>query len=115
MKEFANKQFLKALFIGGPLIVAGLVSLVVFVGLALNDAPLWKLFLCFIFGVSFLYTALWVTGFWGKWGMILFFTLAPLVVLMDFAVNPVAPLGSIVFGIVCLYIFVDKNVLSKNS
>ena len=39
---------------------------------------------------------LWATGFWGNWGLLVFFGLAPVIILLDQTLNPLFPSGTLV-------------------
>jgi hypothetical protein len=46
---------------------------------------------------------LWGEGFWGRWGLILFFALLPIVLITDLTINPFFPLGTIIVAAICYW------------
>lgn len=103
-----TKRFLKAVFVGGPLAIVTLGAFVAVIAIA-GSSPIDYLYL--IMNVVVLAMAsiatVWATGFWGRWGMIVFFTLAPVLIVIDFSINPLFPSGviavaSILYGGKCV-------------
>ena len=46
-----------------------------------------------VFGLAL--ATLWATGFWGRWGLAIFFALAPVIIVLDSAINPFFPAGAL--------------------
>lgn len=110
MKEEALK-FLKGVFIGG---FFSLVSLCFLVALIIQLAPenrsvFWLVVFSFGLACSSL-GALWGAGFWGRWGLVLFFAFAPIVLITDFSLNPFFPSGTIFIAVVCCWPRGQKHV-----
>ena len=100
-------RLLRTLILGAPLVMLMLLSMV-FLGIALADHPerrLLELIAAVAVFVSSLMGLLWATGWWGRWLMVVFLVAAPLVVVLDFAINPLFPVGAVLFGAVCLAAF----------
>jgi hypothetical protein len=100
MNEHISKRFWKGVLLGGPMAAGMLFSLIAFVGMYGNEGQYeaWQLVTALTAFAVFLLGTLWATGFWGRWGMLAFFALAPVIVVADFAVNPYAPAGSILLA-----------------
>jgi len=111
MKEVISKRFLKALLIGGPMAVGMFFSLVAFVGMYGNNElyEVRHLAITLISFLIFLLATFWATGFWGRWGMLVFFMFAPLILVVDFTVNPLAPVGSIIVSSIFLWLTESKG------
>jgi|GEM_PF-6383009 len=97
-------KFIKGVLIGG---LFSLISLGLLIGLfveAMNEElnVLMLLSLSIAFVVSVLLT-LWGAGFWGRWGLILFFAFLPVVLIADATINPFFPLGAIIVAAVCYW------------
>jgi hypothetical protein len=54
------------------------------------------------FVISTLLT-LWGAGFWGRWGLVIFFAFLPIVMIADVTINPFFPLGTILVATVCYW------------
>ena len=107
------KRLIKGVFVGGLFAVVSLFALVYFFALMSQPKVEYlKLFctLAVLFIASTL--AVWGAGFWGRWGMILFFIIAPVILILDFSLNPLFPLGIIVFAAAC---YKAKLALNTNA
>ncbi len=92
-------KFLRGVFVGG---FFALVSLGFFIALVLQlqSDQRSNFFLVTIIvgiGCSSL-AALWGAGLWGHWLLLLFFALLPIVLIVDFSLNPLFPAGSILMA-----------------
>lgn len=106
------KRLIKGIFVGGLFAVVSMFALIYF--LALMSQPkveYLKLFCAFAVLLIASLLAVWGAGFWGRWGMILFFIIAPVVLVVDYSLNPLFPLGTVVFAAACY----KKLALSTNT
>lgn len=53
---------------------------------------------------------LWATGFWGRWGMAIFFAILPVLLVIDFSLNPFFPFGVVLVAAICSSIGRGGNV-----
>ena len=107
------KRFLKGVFVGGFSAVVALFALMM--SIALSSQPeieYFNLTAALIVLVASSALAVWATGFWGRWGMILFFILAPVILVVDFSMNPLFPAGTIIFAMIC---YGSKWALKSNA
>jgi len=90
-------RVLKAVVIGGFFAILCLVALVtLFIAVSGDEGPNYFLaILCAIAVVVFSLATIWFTGFWGRSGMAVFFALAPMILVLDFTINPYFPAGTI--------------------
>lgn len=96
------KRFLLAISVGGISAVACLFSLMALVAILSQDKlQVFEIALAVSSLAFFSLLTVWATGFWGQWGMIVFFILAPVVLVFDYAVDPIFPFGTIVFASAC--------------
>jgi hypothetical protein len=96
------KRLLKGVLIGGLGAVLTLSSaLALFYFVTQNVVEYSKLIASITSLVMFSLFTVWATGFWGRWGMILFFILAPVALIIDFTINPLFPAGVILFAALC--------------
>ncbi|WP_020413266.1 hypothetical protein [Microbulbifer variabilis] len=108
-----TKRFLKGVLIGGPLAIVTLGALIaVIVTIASPPINLLNLAMSIVTLVAAGMATTWATGFWGRWGMVLFFILAPVLVTLDFSINPLFPTGVIV---VASLFYGAKYVLRSNA
>lgn len=96
------KRFLIAFFIGGTFVVITLFAYI-FIFISLNKDPIdmATLLISSVVLVASSLMTVWTTGFWGRWGMILFFITAPVVLITDSSINPLFPIGTIIFASLC--------------
>jgi len=97
-------KFFKGVFIGGTISLISLGFLVgIFIEATKENIETLSLTSYFVgFIVSTLLT-LWGAGFWGRWGLFLFFALLPIVLITDFTINPFFPLGVILVATGCYW------------
>lgn len=90
-------RVLKGVVIGGFFAILCLVALVtLFVAVSDDEGPNYLLaFLSATGVVVFSLATIRFTGFWDKWGMAAFFALAPVILVLDFTINPYFPAGTI--------------------
>ena len=84
----------KGILVGGLFAVITLFALI-YVVVSFNQEPIDLMGLAISIQVLLASTlvTVWATGFWGRWAMTLFFVSAPIVVTVDFAINPLFPPG----------------------
>ncbi len=96
------KRFLLAFFVGGIFAVVTLFALIfIFTSATSTPIDLTSLLVSSIVLVASSLITVLATGFWGRWGMILFFLTAPVVLIIDSSVNPLFPSGTILFASLC--------------
>ena len=91
----------KGVLIGGPLVVVACVSFTLALAYAIGDLSQNLLFVIIALSVFVLSLigSLCFTGFWGRWGLLVFFPLAPFIILVDHAFNPLYPAGTVLIAI----------------
>ena len=103
--------FFKGVFLGGffSLVAFGfLIGLIV--QLEQESTELANVVFCSIgLGASGLAT-LWGAGFWGRWWLVGFFAFAPVILIVDFTINPLYPAGTIIIAVLCSLKKGHKNV-----
>jgi hypothetical protein len=90
-------HLLKAVLIGGLFAVLTLAALVTFlIAVSADEGPN-SLIATFsaLATIGLSLATLWATGFWGRWGLAIFFALAPVILILDFTINPFFPVGTI--------------------
>ncbi|WNC66858.1 hypothetical protein RI845_09930 [Thalassotalea nanhaiensis] len=103
------KRFLLAFFVGGIFAVITLFALIfAFTSAASTPIDLTSTIVSSLVLVASSLITVWATGFWGRWGMILFFVTAPVVLIIDSSINPLFPSGTILFASLC-YGFKRRN------
>ncbi len=110
MQRLETRRLVKTILLGTPLAIVMLVSVAAAFAYAFHlpdDAG--PFVLAVAVSVASVLGLMWVTGFWGRWGILALFLIAPVIVVIDFEVNPVFPAGSIAFTIACLALFPDKS------
>ena len=102
MESGEIRRLLKGIFIGGLGAVLALSSAIAIVYFTTQDVVEYlKIVAAITSLITFSLFTVWATGFWGRWGMILFFILAPLALIIDFTINPLFPSGVILFAGLC--------------
>ncbi|WP_371195580.1 hypothetical protein [Glaciecola sp. SC05] len=95
-------RLLKGVFIGGLSAVGALFAGIhSFVLLGQDNVQYLNLIISLVAFLFFCLLSLWATGFWGRWGMVLFFVISPVVLIIDYEINPFFPIGVILFASVC--------------
>ena len=90
-------KFLKGALLGGLFAVIGLFALLAtFAVLSKEPLAYAELTLAITTLVLSALATAWAAGFWGNWGMVLFFLAAPVVLIVDFAINPFFPAGVLI-------------------
>lgn len=95
--ESYGARLLRGVFLGGLFAVLGLVALVsLLISVAKDNGPDYLFAgLSGLAAICLSLATLWATGLWGSWGLAIFFALAPVVILIDFSINPYFPLGAV--------------------
>lgn len=108
------KRLLKGVFVGGLSAVVSLIATMALVGIAGQEQVEYSA-LATASGVLIISVPLtvWGAGFWGRWGMVLFFLVAPIVIVLDWSMNPLFPSGVILLAAVCYGLFSKRA--SKNA
>uniref|UniRef100_UPI002FDF84A7 hypothetical protein n=1 Tax=Alteromonas sp. S167 TaxID=3117402 RepID=UPI002FDF84A7 len=94
--------FFKGVFLGGffSLVAFGFL-LGLIVQLDQKSTDLASVVLCSIGLVVFSLATLWGAGFWGRWWLVGFFAFAPVILIVDFTLNPFFPAGTIIIAVLC--------------
>jgi len=96
--------FFKGVFLGGffSLVAFGcLIGLII--QLDQESSELVNVILCAIgLGASSL-AALWGAGFWKRWWLVGLFAFAPVILIVDFTLNPFFPVGTIIVAVLCSF------------
>lgn len=117
MKELLSKRFWLALLLGGPFAVGILMSLIgIFVSIQHPETYQWKdTAISIVAYIVCLFGTLWATGFWGRWYILAFFACSPFILLGDLLVNPFAPVGTVLLGILFLWLGNRKSERTSNA
>lgn len=101
MNQSGLWRFARAVLLAGPLLVLSLGALAfgIFALLSPNQVPAWQILLAWALVPFGLAGVLWLAGFWGRWSLALFFLLAPLLIVVDYAINPFFPVGVILAAV----------------
>ncbi|WP_371193260.1 hypothetical protein [Glaciecola sp. SC05] len=92
----------KGIFLGGLGSVGSLASILALVYLSRYDPLDMGLIFITVFALAIcLMLSLWATGFWKHWGMLLFFLICPIALVVDYSFNPLFPMGVIGFSALC--------------
>jgi hypothetical protein len=97
----------KGVLLGGMFAILTLAALVTFFVLLFAEDTSNYLFVAVsgiaVIGLSL--ATLWATGFWGRWGLAVFFALAPVVIILDSTINPFFPAGTVLAASVSYGLF----------
>jgi len=110
--QFKNDKirFLFAVTVGGVFAVSTLLASVSAASVFMQEKVVYAdAVLSCVLVIIFALLTVWATGFWGKWGMVLFFLFAPLSIVLDATLNPFFPLGVIVFASLCFGLFKSRG------
>lgn len=89
-------RLLRGVILGGLFAVLNLIALVTLVISVSPDSPSYpRAALSGLAVVGLSLATIWATGFWGRWGLAVFFSLAPVILILDFTINPLFPVGTI--------------------
>ncbi|MBT0588189.1 hypothetical protein [Alteromonas oceanisediminis] len=95
-------RLLKGVFIGGLSAVGALFAgIYSFALLGQESVQYLNLIISLVAFIFFCFLSLSATGFWGRWGMVLFFTVSPVILIIDYEINPFFPIGVILFALLC--------------
>jgi hypothetical protein len=96
------KRIIRGVLGGGLSAVVTLFALMVTFAVATNEPVKYpELALTVATLIAGSLVTIWATGFWGRWGMALFFISVPVAIIIDYTINPLFPLGVIVFASLC--------------
>ena len=104
-------HFLKRVVLGGLFAILNLGAfLALVVSVAADGPPNYLLLgLSLLALIGFSLATVWAAGLWGRWGLAIFFALAPAILVLDYTTNPYFPVGSIMTAVLTLGIFSSRG------
>jgi len=110
--EMSMPRIIFAILGGGIFALASLFSLVAVVAVVGQEPfSILEAIIPIVALTIFPLLTIWAAGFWGRWGMILFFAVAPIAIVIDASTNPLFPVGVLLLAGVC---YGASNVKHKN-